>query len=147
MYLRILFVALSAGVLDMVWWGLTATPGGWLTNALFYTLIARHSSRLLICAVGSISLCQIFLMTGSYGMGLTTLALLGALFYYTFKMTDLPGYELIGAVAAATVIQWFLLAGCKGGASFGLQQLVGAFISSATMVYLVPGSQGNRLRK
>ena len=65
MNLRVLFVAFFAGMLDMVWWGLTAAPGGWLTTALFYTLIARHSSLGLICGVGSICLGQIFVMTGS----------------------------------------------------------------------------------
>jgi hypothetical protein len=146
MNLRVWLILFMACMADVALLSLTSAPVGSFILALWYTLIGTHASLVSITVVGVFSLVQLFIVTGSVGTDLLVMVPQGLLYYYGLRMATLPRSLLAAAVFSAVLLQRFLLGGALGILG-GKNEVLGALISSLTMVYLCSGSQGNRSRR
>jgi len=143
--LYILLLISSAGLLDLCIWGLTGVPFSYLTQALFYTLIGFHAPGWAVLLAYFLSSWHLFFTTGIVGIDLLLVIPLGALVYYFRSIADITRPLLFPLVFSAITLQKILFGVLLLKEPFGFSVLFFAFLSALFMVYLVPGSQGNRL--
>ena len=127
---------------DLVLWGFMQVPVGSSSIVLFYTLIAAHGPLPAIGLAGFISLWERFIFVGTLGGDLLLMMPLGVGCYYIGALADIPRPFMALGMGAGVALQRVILYGAVD--PFGI---FAAFLSAGIMVYLVTGSQGNRLRK
>jgi len=131
-----------AVLIDLTLWGLMHAPVGCCAQALLYTLIGAQGPLVAIALVGFVALWTRFILTGTLGVDLLLMVPLGAGYYYAGSVADIPRPVMALAVGTGVVLQRVVF--------YGSVDLVGVlvpYISAGIMVYLITGSQGNRLRK
>ena len=122
-----------------------AKPFPYLLRALFYTTIGIHAPLALILTTGLLSLLQFFFITGTFGGDLLLLGPLGSIFYFACSFIALPKGLLFVSIFCAVVLH-NLFDALVVGIPLDFMGVFYAFLSTLVMVYLSPGSQGNRSR-
>ena len=135
------FLIPLALVLDLILWGLMQVPVGCFSQALLFALVSAHAPLIALVLAGFLALWYRFILTGTLGMDLLTIIPLCLGYYYAFAVADIPRPFMVAAIWAGLLLQRVLF-----GVSIDPEGLFLSFLSSLIMVYLVIGSQGNRLR-
>ncbi len=131
--------------LDLILWGLMQAPVGCFSQALLYTLMCVHAPLVALVGAGFAALWYRFILTGTLGIDLLVIIPLCIGYYYAFAVADIPRPFMVAAIWAGLLLQLVLVD--LSVHSLGDPRAVFLpFLSSVIMVYLVTGSQGNRLQ-
>jgi hypothetical protein len=134
------YVLLPIAVLiDFLVWGLTQTPIGCFSQALLYVLICAHAPFIALFLALFVALWYRFILTGVMGVDLLVIIPFGLGYYYAFSVAAMAKPFIAAAVFLGLVVQQLVFDVADPVRVFL------SFISSVIMVYLVLGSQGNRL--
>ena len=127
--------------LDLILWGFIQAPVGCFSLALLYVLVCAHAPLLAMAVAGFVALWYRFILTGTLGIDLLVTIPLSIGYYYTFRVADIPRPFMVAAVFTGLLLQRLVV-----GVSLDYIGVFLSFLSSMIMVYLVIGSQGNRLQ-
>lgn len=143
-YSSVFTIILVAMVLDLILWQVFQSPTGFFVRAAAYSFIGVHASLGTIGVIGLIAMVPHFYAAGTFGTDLLVLVPCGVLWYYLNDIADIPPSFKVAAIGSLVFLQGALLEGLLLGVKEGLVRVSFAFLSAVIMVYLIPGSQGDR---
>lgn len=144
MIVRSLTLILLSCLGDLSLWAYFQVPLPFFSRALWYGLVSNQAPLEILIFSCAAATFPGFLLADSVGIDLCMILGLGSVMYYIHSLVNIPFGIRVSVICTALLIQSVLLEAFLANVVLGRIQLVCAFISATTVVYLLTGSQGNR---
>lgn len=144
MIVRALRLILLSCLVDLSLWAYFQVPTPFFSRAIWYGLVSEQAPIEVLIFSCAAAIFPGFLLGDSIGIDLCMVLVLGSSIYYIHSLVNIPFKIRVIIIYGALLMQSILLEGFLANVLLGRVELVCAFISATTVVYLLTGSQGNR---